>query len=681
MDRLLNLSVPLIPLVLELGSRFPRSVIVPLMQIVGPALSSLDSAALVFYSHLCGVLERKDIAGFLPIIHLGIVTRIRSESPFLVAENERGVLRIVVRSANCDQSRSILPGSVDISQYVRFPELRDYSSLVRPRFLSDIGIVVRFVKNTAFMVQQFLDVSPQVVSPFMSSEHRLDIAAAMLLVCQQIISICPSASLPLELLLHEVVFDPSNTVFDPGSHFDEINTLRSLALELILESGFSSFQALLFRSMDCPLLFAEMVHRFLNAQNSKPIAISDVPVICQTFVSSFVYYQQIDPQKEEIQKAMALARLSIFQFLQTTFTNAQYLTAFYENPFFVCAYVPFVCDSSFRPLVLSSLQSYLLKEGASQNHKLIQQILTLVTSASQAGDVALLKDLLLVMDRVVCHFHQFAQIFGAVVSDLCSYAFPTAESDSSREFVLVMLGFLSTVSGKHPMTAPEIIALENLITSLYPKPTPELFSQIVHIIAGNSLTPVHPAFTIQNPKVLRLLVTVFLCDEMVSDVLRFIAKLCEFSVTNCEEAHRGEFDLYLISLLSQWRNAENISIPQIASALSLLMLIASTVSSTSVTHAFVSLLCPIDGKFFARNIKFILKSLSSLVASCHRKPVSVLPLVKEAFFTFRDLDDSPFVDGMSVTAWVKNRTGNQFYQPCLFTLVDQTNLSLRTGNQ
>jgi hypothetical protein len=272
-------------LVLELRSRFPRSVIVTFMQMVGPALSSLDTAALVFYSHLCGVLEQHDIAGFLPIIPLGIVTRIRSESPLLIAENGKEILKIVVQSANVD--RSIFPVNVDIRQNVKFPEPRDYSSLVRPQLLADIGIVVQVVTNASFLVQQFLDISPQVISPFMSSEHRLDIVSAMLLVCKQMISICPSASLPLDLIVHEVVFDPSNTVFNPGSNWDEINTLRSLALELILESGLNTVQAMLFRSMDCPLLFAEMVHRFLNAQSSKPITLSDVPIICQIFCFLF----------------------------------------------------------------------------------------------------------------------------------------------------------------------------------------------------------------------------------------------------------------------------------------------------------------------------------------------------------------------------------------------------------
>jgi hypothetical protein len=222
----------------------------------------------------------------------------------------------------------------------------------------------------------------------------------------------------------------------------------------------------------------------------------------------------------------------------------------------------------------------------------------------------------------------------------------------------------------HSLSSSEVLALERAILNLFPEPTPVVFNRILQLIAGQPLLSMKPSFVIRQPKVLRLLVATFSTSPMLVDTLAFVAKLCQFSPRNCDEAHTGEFDLYLVSLLATWRNDFTCPLPTVASALSLFTLIASNTCSATVVQSFISLLCPVGGKVFPVYAKLIMKTLTSLLECARQNPVSVLPLMSGCDFHFRNFACDLVSRGITITTWVKAGVPEVNYHPQVLVLYD-----------
>jgi hypothetical protein len=661
-------------LILQLGTRFPKQVLLTFMQLIGGAICALDTAALTFYSHMASVVDDPGVVAFVPMVPYGLISHIQSDPPFLKRIHSQKVVRLT--PVNDGQLTSAFTKEIDWTNKIAFPQTRSYISLLREKFWARVQIVICVVTTTESLSQNFVEIMPTFIASVAESQHIIDILAVLHFIFRDIISCFPDLSLPLEAVVHPAIFDPAVTIFGENENWEEICTLRSQAMELVLHGRMIGIQLVLDQTMDHPLLFAEVVHRLLNRRQQSQLGLSDIPMLSQTLVSAMVYYQNVHPQDEEVKHAVATARLSIFHFLGSLFTDLTFVTAFYERPVFVACYLPMTSERPLRKFVLSSLQEYLVQKDSVKNDQVSGLILSMAKSAAQSGQVELLYDFLDVMDKAVRHVPQYCRIFSPIILEICTSCAHVAQSTAARELIMLLIQFMAAGADRRPISVTEISALESAIASLFDEPTPALFSRIVQLLAGQPLASLHPAFIIRNPKVLRLLMGVFLNRPMLIDTIGFVAKLCQFTIKNCEEAHRGEFDLYLISLLNKWRNDSNCAVQVIASTMSLLMLILSSASSVAVVQLFVGLLSPIDGKWFPLYQKLLVKSLNSMLTSGQQKPISTLPLSSNGSFGFHDLDASPFQDGLAFTFWIQIHTFEPRYQPRLFTLSDQRGITL-----
>lgn len=668
-------------LVAQIGDQFPTEHLQNILQLSCGALSGLDTTALFLFSHVTCFFDSQILTAFLSIVISAFITAVEdlsdnesheytSSSPISLTDTAQYV------GSDVFITHRTFDGLVDLTNTITFSDGNNCEKLVPEHIHQKLIVVSKGITSNEDLVQNFIQMCPRIFQSLETSKHKLAIASIGMLLLREI-SQAGKYFLPLGVLSHKAIFDPSVTVFDPNDNWEMIDTLRSLAIQLILKEGMNAVQTVLYSNMSFPLLFAELVHRFMNSQD-KSIDADDVTVLAQTLMSTMIYYQRFQNLSEESLQASIKARVSLFSYLHVLLNQEYLLTAFFNDEFFVETYLSMIFEAPARPIVLSTLLSYLSLDCAVENAFLINEINNSAKEAVQRIErkeaVLLMTDLLGVLEKAVLFKPKYATLFSSLASDITVALVHIPRIEESKALVLGVLSFLTSGEMMHSISSAEILSLELVIVDLFAEPSPTLFSKIIQLIAGQSLASMHPSFTIRRPKVLRLLIGVFMKSAMLVDAISFIAQLCQSSLKNREEAHRGEFDLYLLDLIDSWRNDSSVSPKTFGSVVSLFMRIAGTVSSVAVVQKFISLLCPIDGKYFPFFDSVIMKSLSSLTISTAKRPVCAVPHNNQAGTDFENLHVDPLKDGMTMTFWINVNETNPLYKPQLLYLSDAKNL-------
>ena len=668
-------------LVLQIGDKFPKEHLQSILQLSCSSLSGLDTTSLIMFAHMTQYIDLPTITAFVPIIPLALIAHVERATDIPDVPQGGSVICLTDTAQFIEPqvfiTDSIFGGPIDLTNPIKLTEHHKYDTLLPDELYKKTMMAAKVITSNEELIKFFLQMCPRFFTCLDTSKHAFGVMSVALIMFKQIAQ-TGRHYLPLGLLSHRVVFDPAVTIFDPPEQWEIVDTLRSLAIELIVHEGMNAVQTVLYGNMVYPLLFAELMHRFMNCQQIS-VEAADVTILSQTLMSTMIYYQKFRNLSEESRQASMKARLSIFYYLNILLSQNKLLAAFFNDEFFVESYISMLFEEPVRPIVLSSLTNYLVLDSACENVKVIDHIIESIKKASKLLStkeaVVMLTDVIRVIEKAIVHVPRYAQVFSDVTVDVCKGLIHVPNIEESKQLVLEILTFMTSSAEHHSISSPEISSLETVIVELFHEPSPALFAKIIQLVAGQSLPSMHPSFTIRQPKVLRLLVGVFLGSAMLNDSIAFIARLCQASITNREEAHRGEFDSYLIDLLNIWRNDASFPIKTIASVISLFMMIANTVSSVAVVQKFMSLLCPIDGKYFPAYDKLIMKSLCSLTLSAPKKPVCAMPYVSQSGFDFENLRADAFNDGITLSFWLNLNDTHPSYRPQLLLISDSKGIS------
>lgn len=689
-------------LVLQIGKNFPIQYLKSILQMCSGAISGLDSTALVFLSHLSNIIDNDSISSYLSLLPFSILSYIdhnnkNDDKPIIEIKNLRKApIQCMNKTAyfypENNFINSIFVDSLDLSNCITFPDLISFEEMLPKDILIKVSLVGKVAISNQKLITPFMQSIPKVFQAFINSIHALDAYAALLFLMKEIEENASfPVSLPIELISNHICFNPLITVFsfnkqNQKDEFHEswkiINSLRAVTIDLIAKQGINQMQTLLYNTMLYPEMFAEIVHRFLNVQGLLKIEKADISILSQTLMSPMIYYQHFAPkeneesedEKEEIE-SIKQARLSIIFFLNHLLSQPVLACQFFNDQFFIESLLSHLYEKPIRPSVIAHLTNYLSQKEAIHNTLIINQIILIaknsINELSIIDSIDLLNNLLSVINKAILMNAAFTPMFKSIIPDICKGCVNLQKHEESDNLLYNIIQFLTLTATNNSISNVQLDALEKAISNIFDDgPNPALFGKIVQLIAGQSLSSLHPSFTIRNPKALKLLVAVFKSSPILPDAFTFIAKLLQSSVKNCEEAHRGEFDIYLMKFLEQYRNDETFQLTTFASALSLFMIISTSISSVSVVHSFISLLCPIDGRIIPYFQKLLVKSLSSMIPSLHKRPLSSLPLSSKTQFQFKGLKGEMFQNGFTFTFWIYLNSSDPNYIQQIISLED-----------
>lgn len=690
-------------LVLQIGKNFPIQYLKSILQMSSGAISGLDSTALVFLSHISNIIDSDSISSYLTLLPFSILSYIENynndNKPIIEIKYPRNTPVQCMNKTSYfypENSfiKSVFVDSIDLSNYIAFPDLIPIDNILPKEILIKISLIGKVAVSNINLTNSFIQNIPKVFQAFNHSTHALDAYASLLVLIKEIEeNVKFQISIPIDLILNQVCFNPLITVFsfiknsktdnlEYQSSWKIINTLRSITVDLIVKQGVNQMQTVLYNTMLYPEMFAEIIHRFLNVQGLLKVEKKDISLLSQTIMSPMIYYQHFannegeesEEEKEEIE-SIRQARLSIIFFLNNLLSQPELASQFFEDQFFVESLLSHLYEKPVRPSVIAHLTNYLTQKEAIQNTLVINQIVIIAKNSIKElnilDSISLLNNLLSVINKAILMNSSFMPLFKPIIPDLCKGVVNLQKHEDSDNLLYNIIQFLTLTATNNSITNPHLNALEKAIMNIFEDgPNPTLFGKIVQLIAGQSLSSLHPSFTIRNPKALRLLVAVFKSSPILLDAFSFIAKLFQHSIKNCEEAHRGEFDIYLMNFLDQYRNDDTFPITTFASALSLFMLISTNISSVSVVHSFISLLSPIDGRIIPHFQKLLVKSLSSMIPTLHKRPLSSLPLSSKTKFTFKGLKGEMFQGGFTFSFWIFINSENPNYVQQIISIED-----------
>lgn len=698
-------------LVLQIGKSFPAQELKSIIQTCCGGISGLDTSVLTLLSHLSGIIDIQTIQSFLPVLPFSILSYTNCYAKPNSKDEDNEITPLInmhfpqeppVQCLNDTAYfypensciRSNFDDSIDLSNSIKFPEILPLEQFLPSDLLMKINLIMKVVTSHSLLTTNFLQLCPKVFQTCSQSSRSLDAYAIFLILLKQIAENAKfEIHLPIELISHQTCFTPSITIFSlkkeelddklQKSYEDtwkKINTLRTIAINLIAKQGIYHMQTLLYSTMIYPELFAEIVHRFLNIQDLIKIDQKSIVVLSQTIMSPMIYYQHFLPKNDDSENKKEIcgireARISILLFVNNLFSEIPILRLFFEDKYFIEAFLSLLYEKPLRQVVVFPLSIYFAQKDSTQNQLLINQIITIaqisLKNIELLDSIDLLNHLLTVINKAIIMNASFASLFKPIMKDICKECIKLQKHSDSEKLLYSIIQFLTLTAANNSIATPEFMAIEKSIFNVFDgKPNPVLFGKIIQLLAGQALPSLHPSFTIRHPKTLRLLVEVFKSSSMLTDVFSFIAKLFQNSVKNCEEAHHGEFDLYLINFLDQYRNDNSFPIVTYASAVSLLMLISNSISSVSVVHSFISLLCPIEGRVIPYYQKVLVKSLSSMIPSTNKRPLCYLPLTSKTSFNFKGLKGEMFQKGFTATFWIYVNSYDPYYHQQILMMQD-----------
>ena len=564
----------------------------------------------------------------------------------------------------------------NLSEQLSFPERLPHEKLVDANVFIKIGGIIEVLSADMKMAQMFYDCCDKFVEEIMESERCLDILAAFLIIFSKLASKF-ILKIPSLIVTCTSLYMSDCTVYNQDTElFPIINSLRSICLDLTLSDPTNNnIKITLYNLLQRPLSFAEYMHRLISVQPQISLSKAGLSLIIQSMMYSMAYYQTFDNISESQRVAVCKARKAIFIFMNTYLLQDELMKTIFNDSLFIECFLGLIFEEPVRLFVLAHLNRYLTMKESEENAEMLDKVMQISHYVADNMDceqvISLGANLFgaiipsFMLSQKLCGF------FEPLISPLCQGIVKLEKSKDSSEFLLQVIA-LFNITVNHILTSPEIHAIQTAITNIYgDSPNQHIFVKIVQLIAGQPIANVHPSFIIRQPKVLKLLVTVFINSSIIEQVLDFIAQLLQFSAKNCELVSEDGFDIFLIDIIFSWRNDTMARKSLAARVFSLLMLICSHVCSVTTVRKYMSLLCPIEGRALPFYHQLSIKSISSMLLESKRKPTAFLPLDKENSFEIKGLSGEEFNESFSISFWLCCKSNNPHYKSQIALFVDQ----------
>ena len=613
---------------------FPDAIIGDIFNIMEEKIRNLDEETMHLLDIAVNEVDADSLISVVPMIMSSIITAISKSNDFLV-----------IKAPNCelirlpdDHKYEIIPDIVDhktfpddfeVQKGVVFPKIKSFKEIIPLTTTNLISPLISIGKKSEKARKIIMKETSEVFQSVNGKEHIWMQCCALLMYIYSEISEEFEMSLPVDVITNDYLFNPLITAFREDDDFAEINTMRAVAVRMIVMCGAEAIQTLLDKLMVFPHIEAETIYRISAVCDTLPMDQNSLPLLARLIICLMFYYQSYDNISDEELSFVNAARMSIFYFLSVLFQNKSYLEKFMNEPNFSEAFLILLYEVPVRSFVLQQIKKTILLENFNSMDIFINDLIARAVDIFQCLNYNGMIDVGVEFLNAINETEVPIDFY----EEMCKGLLLLPKGDDSETFILESLDALILSAKTRIVTSPELAALEASILHVFGEPTQDLFIRLVQLLAGQHLQTAQPIFLVKQSKVFRLIVGVFKDSPLLSFTFKFIAELCEFSPVNCAAAATGGLSGMLIDLLGVWRADEKASLQLIASALSLLMIISTTACSVSVARSFISLLCPIEGRTLPHTQQLTLKVLNNMLVDSLKKPRDTLPLTPGGIFS------------------------------------------------
>ena len=663
--------------------RFPKKIIDLIQTQIILSLYSLDFHALKFFEVSINYTSENVVDLFLQPMVRAIIDFVSPETVFINLKNDIYEYKPNEQSNEYEESESsIYSSQMQKSLYFL---TKDYP-------LPDSSYLIK-VKKTIEQRTDMLNVFAQ------SFQQKLDLLCQALCYCQKyaikflnlysnelfenqekpitgaqyitFLYICTKLSslqnitLPSHYIYNSFVFSPNITCFNPSEDFNNYNILRQHAIEVLFKLCQGRLKSVIDSASKYPLLYGEILLRLLTI----PLEMDrrNIPKFIEGLFNAYSQYRIINNLQDNEIKERAIARKTLVFFLNGFLNNTKMKTFFFNTK--ECSkyfYILFLQESTEvdASLLLNSFLSPTVIVSAgfvSATSNFINALFTFkISSQEQVQEINfdwlhILNGIISEINAVMSVSIAVAHAFASMTESLCNNLGKLPNTKGAEDVLMSVVSFLAYSSPGHSIQLKELVAIEAAIDRLTNNnPTNGIKEKLIHIIAGRPLQFISPQFEIKQPKVLCILVRVFIKQkEKLMDIMSFLTNLFLFSPNNFTKCIEGEFDLFLIDIIDEWRTSGCPGGDEVFDKfLELLTLITTTKTSAIVVQRIIGFLSLVDATFIPYYHKNIINAINKMLTASMIIPSGSLPLDCKSSISISNLTPSMFCGTFSISFWM-----------------------------
>lgn len=679
-DEAVELYTLLSSIVEQNKNSIPQSAAIKIMDSIKFLVINMDFNALDLAAHISPVLGGDYVSELCKIVVPNFVDQITIENPSLIIEfPETPAVKLnkpeqIMEPIFAFQEVETFPNGFNVVSLERLPERDDISSLCKPEKVTDqIQLFLKIVYHHEKSAQTFLETFQDSIAISVKNRHFFDLMANFL---NAALTLSEKVSIPhmVRFLFSDILFDPRLicTIEDTKSY--KLNTLRSVAFELILNEGPTALESVMTESMPYPQLYSEIIYRCLIYRSLVGSLLLQSTKLLHIVVTSSLYYQKYCFMgKSDVDSV----RLAIFLFFSFFFNMREIESYIFNDSYFLSSFLSFVFEEKVRPFILTQLKSYLTKDDQKVVPLLGEEIMVIfnIIQIDFPSTLAVnrLNDIFNAVIDSLSHQHHLAEMFKPVINPIMKSLPLLVNSKECQEFVLNTLQFFAVIAHNFTLSVKQLNLIESTILTVFGNnPSQNVFSGLNQIMNGDLTSSTTPTFIIRQPLVLPALLRIFINTPKCTEVIKYIYDLCTYTTTNAISCHTSGLDRLLLEYLhsSSYSKSDDNGIgtfddKTIELILELFSKIAFLISSPDVVLLYLSLLSPIAGKGLPKHFDKVLIALNSIVSSSLKSPVTSIPFPKDVFRMEKSVDIS---EGFTFVAWIDIDSIDSHFKPYLFTL-------------
>ena len=533
------------------------------------------------------------------------------------------------------------------------PEKPTVESLMRGELLDRVAIIAESVRlqNSGREIFELFSLSLRQATP----KYFLDGAIVLIMFFRHWKLSSLSRTL-WDIAFNSVIMDERINFAVPDHTVELIGKFRSLVFDSLAIDGFHELEYVLTSLTSRPSLIAEMIDRILTVYDQIDVEMLKRSKVIQWFTNSLIYFQGIHRDaSSDLVCFIEISRSKLFLFLTRVLRNDKLIGTWFSHESFCSTFFSFVFEKPVRSFILSNARSCIIEFGQIDLN-VIETIKTIVVLETkkipETDSVVLLCDLLELINSFISHRCNQSYLFVDLCDEAANGLGELINTPECGVLLTRIIRLFASLGSSKKLRTVQMNAIALAISRVQgDNPTRQVTADIIQIIAGTPLSSTFAAFSIQQPKGLKLLVKIFQNSSGLIDILSFIHTLLDYSFGNSVAANRSAFDLYLLETMNTLKmDVNNRAV--ICKMVEIFTHISSVVSSGPVAQKVITLLCPVNGVLSPFQPVF-LKAITEIVTSTLRMPAAWLPITPGSTrIAFDGLTRDMLGDEFIILLWV-----------------------------
>ena len=655
-------------LVQQIRKYFPPNVAMEILQRSFSSIRKLDISALSFLYHSSEIVDQHIIVSCVYLFPPAIMSLVEENTEIRKVPTQETTKHVKLVSIDVPEiafkpiENSNLTEN-DLYMKTKFPETIKIESFFPKSIEPQIAFLMRLLVSNQAIATAFIEASTPFIIGSLETANYINAYSLFLFFFIRIRNAFPVAFIE-ETLFNEKIFDYNITVYDSVEGFDVINTIRDECFKLILKDENPNccymIRHILLDIYKYPLLYAETVARLMKYGNEYLQNIIFVSNIVQGLMKPMTFYQSFQSSAIEprVMEEVKIARKSILTFLFTYLADPAILSSFMSNDYFAKSFFCLIFEEPLRETVIAFITVF-MSDNNNKDNVVIDQLIQIMFLVFSSDFIHQGKSKLLVIPaRILACVNsclrsipelvmKFEQIIDPILHSIICI-----QGSDHEEYLIQLILFLVYLTPIHLLKPHEAAALLKASSQLGKSdPSANLSTAIIQLIAGKETTQKTHDFIIQQPHALTLYLNIYINSKQLLECTQTLYDICKSSEKNCIKAHEGELDLFCIELLSQQKTKQEVDMDIIHSLLSIVDLISSTVSSVSVVQSFISLFCPIEGKFLSPFHNDCIDFIDEKIKKAYVTPQADWALIPGAAIEIRGLTTQQISSTFSFSFW------------------------------